>query len=66
MPSATARTSFCARTRSIDSVISAMFRDAKLADLIEQSPCCLDERHLTNYCVAGAIRAAPRRRGLSR
>ena len=23
-----------------------MFRDAKLADLVEQSPCVLDERHL--------------------
>jgi hypothetical protein len=23
-----------------------LFRDAKLADLIEQSPCVLDERHL--------------------
>jgi integrase len=31
---------------NIYSVISAMFRDAKLADLIEQSPCVLDERQL--------------------
>jgi hypothetical protein len=29
---------------NIYSVISAMFRDAKLADLIEQSPCALDLR----------------------
>jgi integrase len=31
---------------NIYSVISAMFRDAKLADLIGQSPCVLDERQL--------------------
>jgi len=31
---------------NIYSVVSAVFRDAKLADLIEQSPCVLDERHL--------------------
>lgn len=31
---------------NIYSVVSAMFRDAKLADKIEQSPCCLDERQL--------------------
>jgi hypothetical protein len=31
---------------NIYSVVSAMFRDAKLGDLIEQSPCCLDERQL--------------------
>ena len=31
---------------NIYSVASALFRDAKLADLIEQSPCCLDERQL--------------------
>ena len=31
---------------NIYSVVSALFRDAKLADLIEQSPCVLDERHL--------------------
>jgi integrase len=31
---------------NIYAVISAMFRDAKLADLIEQSPCVLDERQL--------------------
>ncbi len=31
---------------NIYSGVSAMFRDAKLADLIEQSPCVLDERHL--------------------
>src|SRR5262249_48741370 len=31
---------------NIYSVISAMFRDAKLADLIDQSPCVLDERQL--------------------
>jgi hypothetical protein len=31
---------------NIYSVISAMFRDGKLADLIEQSPCVLDERQL--------------------
>jgi len=31
---------------NIYSVVSAMFRDAKLADLIEQSPSVLDERHL--------------------
>lgn len=30
----------------IYSVVSALFRDAELADLIEQSPCVLDERHL--------------------
>lgn len=30
----------------IYSVLSALFRDAELADLIEQSPCVLDERHL--------------------
>jgi integrase len=30
----------------IYAVISALFRDAKLADLIEQSPCVLDERQL--------------------
>ena len=29
---------------------SALFRDAKLADLIEQSPCCLDERQLGPLC----------------
>jgi integrase len=27
-------------------VVSALFRDAKLADLIDQSPCVLDERQL--------------------
>lgn len=27
-------------------VLCALFRDAKLADLIEQTPCILDERHL--------------------
>jgi integrase len=27
-------------------VVAALFRDAKLADLIEQSPCILDERQL--------------------
>jgi integrase len=32
--------------RNIYSVISAMFRDALLAELIEQSPCILDERQL--------------------
>jgi integrase len=31
---------------NIYSVISALFRDAKLADLIEQTPCCLTERQL--------------------
>jgi len=31
---------------NIYAVISAMFRDAKLADLIAQSPCVLDERQL--------------------
>jgi hypothetical protein len=31
---------------NIYSVVSALFRDAKLADLIEQSPCVLDERQL--------------------
>jgi integrase len=31
---------------NIYSVVSAMFRDAKLAGLIEQSPCVLDERQL--------------------
>lgn len=31
---------------NIYSVVSAVFRYAKLADLIEQSPCVLDERHL--------------------
>jgi integrase len=31
---------------NIYSVVSAVFRDAKLADLIQQSPCVLDERHL--------------------
>jgi len=31
---------------NIYSVVSAVFRDAKLADLVEQSPCVLDERHL--------------------
>ena len=31
---------------NIYSVVSAMFRDAKLADLIEQSSCVLDKRHL--------------------
>jgi integrase len=31
---------------NIYSVVSAVFRDAKLADLLEQSPCVLDERHL--------------------
>jgi len=31
---------------NIHSVVSAMFHDAKLADIIEQSPCVLDERHL--------------------
>jgi integrase len=31
---------------SIYSTVSALFRDAKLADKIEQTPCCLDERQL--------------------
>jgi integrase len=31
---------------NIYTVVSAMFRDAKLADLIEQTPCILDERQL--------------------
>jgi integrase len=31
---------------NIYSVVAALFRDAKLADLIEQSPCILDERQL--------------------
>jgi hypothetical protein len=31
---------------NIYTVASALFRDAKLADLIEQSPCILDERQL--------------------
>lgn len=31
---------------NIYSVVSAMFRDAKLADLLTQSPCELDARHL--------------------
>jgi integrase len=31
---------------NIYAVVSALFRDAKLADLIEQSPCVLDERQL--------------------
>lgn len=31
---------------NIHTVVSAMFRGAKLADLIEQSPCILDERVL--------------------
>ena len=31
---------------TIYSTVCAMFRDAKLADKIEQSPCCLDDRHL--------------------
>lgn len=31
---------------NIYSVVSALFRDAKLAGLIEQTPCCLDERQL--------------------
>jgi integrase len=31
---------------SIYSTVTALFRDAKLADKIEQTPCCLDERHL--------------------
>ena len=31
---------------SIYSTVTALFRDAKLADKIEQSPCCLDARHL--------------------
>jgi integrase len=31
---------------NIYSVVAALFRDAKLADLISQSPCCLDERQL--------------------
>ena len=32
--------------RNIYCVTSALFRDAKLADLIAQSPCCLNERQL--------------------
>jgi integrase len=31
---------------NVYSVVSALFRDAKLADKIEQTPCCLDERQL--------------------
>jgi hypothetical protein len=31
---------------SIYSTVTALFRDAKLADKIEQTPCCLDTRHL--------------------
>jgi integrase len=31
---------------NVYSTVSAMFRDAKLADLIEQTPCCLTERQL--------------------
>jgi integrase len=31
---------------NIYTVVAALFRDAKLADLIEQSPCILDERQL--------------------
>lgn len=31
---------------NINSTLSALFRDAKLADKIEQTPCCLDERQL--------------------
>jgi integrase len=31
---------------NIYSIVSALFRDAKLSDLIEQSPCVLDERQL--------------------
>lgn len=31
---------------NIYAVISALFRDAKLRDLIEQTPCCLTERQL--------------------
>jgi integrase len=31
---------------NIYSVVSALFRDAKLSDLTEQTPCCLDERQL--------------------
>jgi integrase len=31
---------------NIYSVVSALFRDAKLDGVIEQSPCCLDERQL--------------------
>ncbi len=31
---------------NIYSVVSAMFRDARLANLIEQSPCCLTDRQL--------------------
>jgi hypothetical protein len=31
---------------NIYTVVSALFRDAELADLIEQSPCILDERQL--------------------
>jgi integrase len=31
---------------SIYSTVSALFRDAKLADKIKQTPCCLDERQL--------------------
>lgn len=31
---------------NIYSVVAALFRDAKLADRIEQTPCCLDERQL--------------------
>lgn len=31
---------------SIYGTVSALFRDAKLSDKIEQTPCCLDERQL--------------------
>jgi hypothetical protein len=31
---------------NIYSVVSALFRDAKLAGLIDESPCCLDDRQL--------------------
>ena len=31
---------------SIYSTVSALFRDAKLANKIEQTPCCLEERQL--------------------
>lgn len=32
--------------RNVYSVVSALFRDARLADLIEQTPCILDEKQL--------------------
>lgn len=32
--------------RNVYSVVSAMFRDARLADVIDQTPCILDERQL--------------------